>query len=127
MAELAQIGVTGLAVMGRNLARNFARHGHRVAVHNRSYARTQALMAEAGSEGTFLPSETLADFVASLEKPRRVLIMVKAGPGTDSVIDDLVPLLEEGDIVIDAGNAHFPDTIRREAQLRQHGLHFVGT
>jgi 6-phosphogluconate dehydrogenase len=127
MAETAQIGVTGLAVMGRNLARNFARHGHRVAVHNRTYSRTEALLAEAGSEGTFVPSETLADFVASLERPRRVLIMVKAGPGTDAVIDELVPLLEEGDIVIDAGNAHFPDTIRREAQLKELGLHFVGT
>ena len=127
MAEAAQIGVTGLAVMGRNLARNFARHGHRVAIHNRSYAKTESLIAEAGSEGTFIPSKTLADFVASLEKPRRVLIMVKAGPGTDAVIDELVPLLDEGDIVIDAGNAHFPDTIRREAQLAELGLHFVGT
>jgi 6-phosphogluconate dehydrogenase len=127
MAEAAQIGVTGLAVMGRNLARNFARHGHRVAVHNRSYAKTESLIAEAGSEGTFIPSKTLAEFVASLEKPRRVLIMVKAGPGTDAVIDELVPLLEAGDIVIDAGNAHFPDTIRREAQLAELGLHFVGT
>jgi 6-phosphogluconate dehydrogenase len=127
MAELAEIGVTGLAVMGRNLARNFARHGHPVAVHNRTYARTQSLVAEVASEGTFLPSETLADFVASLERPRRVLIMVKAGPGTDAVINELMPLLEEGDIIIDAGNAHFPDTIRREAQLREHGLHFVGT
>ncbi len=127
MAEAAQIGVTGLAVMGRNLARNFARNGHRVAVHNRSYAKTESLIAEAGSEGTFIPAKTLADFVASLEKPRRVLIMVKAGPGTDAVIDELVPLLDEGDIVIDAGNAHFPDTIRREAQLAELGLHFVGT
>src|SRR4051794_15709812 len=99
MAELAQIGVTGLAVMGRNLARNFARHGHRVAVHNRSYAKTESLIAEAGSEGAFVPSESMADFVASLEKPRRVNIMVKAGPGTDAVIDELIPLLEEGDIV----------------------------
>ena len=127
MAELAQIGVTGLAVMGRNLARNFARHGHRVAVHNRTYARTEALVAEAGTEGVFLPSKSLADFVASLERPRRVLIMVKAGPGTDAVIDELVPLLDEGDIIIDAGNAHFPDTIRREARLSELGLHFVGT
>ncbi|HEV2928719.1 MAG TPA: NAD(P)-binding domain-containing protein, partial [Propionibacteriaceae bacterium] len=127
MAELAQIGVTGLAVMGRNLARNFARRGFRVAIHNRTYAKTQTLLAEAGSEGTFIPSETLADFVASLERPRRVLIMVKAGPGTDAVIAELIPLLEEGDIVIDAGNAHFPDTIRREAELAELGLHFVGT
>jgi 6-phosphogluconate dehydrogenase len=127
MAELAQIGVTGLAVMGRNLARNFVRHGHRVAIHNRSYAKTESLFNDAGSEGTFIPSESMADFVASLERPRKVLIMVKAGPGTDAVIDELIPLLEEGDIVIDAGNAHFPDTIRREAKLSELGLHFVGT
>src|SRR5688500_13868312 len=127
MAELAQIGVTGLAVMGRNLARNFARHGHRVAIHNRTYARPESLLAEAGSEGTFIPSESMADFVASLEPPRRVLIMVKAGPGTDAVIRELTPLLEQGDIIIDAGNAHFPDTIRREAELSEMGLHFVGT
>src|SRR5215218_1341052 len=127
MPELAQIGVTGLAVMGRNLARNFARHGHRVAIHNRSYARTESLVAEAGSEGTFVPSESMVDFVASLEPPRRVLIMVKAGPGTDAVIDELTPLMEKGDIIIDAGNAHFPDTIRREAKLAEMGLHFVGT
>jgi len=127
MTELAQIGVTGLAVMGRNLARNFARHGHRVAIHNRSYAKTESLLAEAGSEGTFIPSESMADFVASLERPRRVLIMVKAGGPTDAVIEELIPLLEEGDIVIDAGNAHFPDTIRREEKLKEHGLHFVGT
>ncbi len=127
MAELAQIGVTGLAVMGRNLARNFARHGHRVAIHNRTYAKTESLMADAGHEGDFVPSESMADFVASLERPRRVLIMVKAGPGTDAVIEELVPLLEDGDIIIDAGNAHFPDTIRRENDLREKGLHFVGT
>ena len=127
MPQLAQIGVTGLAVMGRNLARNFARHGHRVAIHNRTYAKTESLLAEAGSEGTFLPSRSMADFVASLERPRRVIIMVKAGPATDAVIEELIPLLEADDIVIDAGNAHFPDTIRREAQLKEHGLHFVGS
>jgi 6-phosphogluconate dehydrogenase len=127
MPELAQIGVTGLAVMGRNLARNFARHGHRVAIHNRTYAKTESLLAEAGHEGTFVASETMADFVASLERPRRVIIMVKAGPATDAVIEELIPLLETDDIIIDAGNAHFPDTIRREAQLKEHGLHFVGS
>ncbi len=127
MAELAQIGVTGLAVMGRNLARNFARHGHRVAIHNRTYAKTESLVADHGDDGTFVPSETMADFVASLERPRRVIIMVKAGPGTDAVIQELAGLMEEGDIIIDAGNAHFPDTIRREAELKERGLHFVGT
>ncbi|WP_029253530.1 NADP-dependent phosphogluconate dehydrogenase [Paraoerskovia marina] len=127
MSARAQIGVTGLAVMGRNLARNFARHGYTVAVHNRSYAKTQSLIEENGSDGDFVPSESMADFVASLERPRKVVVMVKAGGPTDAVIDELVPLLEEGDIIVDAGNAHFPDTIRRENDLRAQGLHFVGT
>ena len=127
MTARAQIGVTGLAVMGRNLARNFARHGYTVAVHNRSYAKTESLIADHGDEGDFVPSETMADFVASLARPRKVVIMVKAGGPTDAVIDELIPLLDEGDIVIDAGNAHFPDTRRREEALRAHGLHFVGT
>ncbi|WP_449385132.1 NADP-dependent phosphogluconate dehydrogenase [Cellulomonas soli] len=123
----AQIGVTGLAVMGRNLARNFARNGFTVAVHNRSFARTQSLVAEHGHEGTFVPSESVEDFVASLARPRKIVVMVKAGTATDAVIDELVPLLDEGDIVIDAGNAHFPDTRRREAALRDKGLYFVGS
>ncbi len=123
----ADIGVTGLAVMGRNLARNFASRGHVVAVHNRTNAKVDDLVAEHGSEGDFVPSVDLAGFVASLKRPRRVMIMVKAGPATDAVIDDLVPLLEDGDIVVDGGNAHFEDTRRREAALRTHGLHFVGT
>ena len=122
----ADIGVTGLAVMGRNLARNLARHGHVVALHNRSPERTRSLVKEHGDEGTFIPSESMPDFVASLERPRAIIIMVKAGPPTDAVIDELVPLLDEGDIVVDCGNAHFMDTRRREHALRQDGLHFVG-
>src|SRR5690625_6551138 len=112
--------------MGRNLARNFARNGFTVAVHNRSYARTESLMADHASEGNFVAAESLEDFVASLFRPRTIVVMVQAGKATDAVIGDLIPLLEEGDIVIDAGNAHFADTRRREAQLREHGLHFVG-
>jgi 6-phosphogluconate dehydrogenase len=126
MSQKAQIGVTGLAVMGRNLARNFARHGHTVALHNRSYGRTKELVEQFGHEGTFLPAETAEQFVASLERPRRVVIMVKAGPATDAVIDEFAPLLEEGDMLIDAGNAHYADTRRREAALKAKGLHFVG-
>jgi len=126
-APAARIGVTGLAVMGRNLARNLARHGYVVAVHNRSYAKTQSLVAEHGDEGTFVPSESVEDFVASLQRPRTIIVMVKAGAATDAVIDELVPLLDEGDIVVDAGNAHFPDTRRREAALKARGLHFVGS
>jgi 6-phosphogluconate dehydrogenase len=122
----ADIGVTGLAVMGRNLARNLARHGHAVALHNRSPQRTAALVEEHGDEGTFVASESMPDFVASLRQPRAIIIMVKAGEPTDAVIDELVPLLDEGDIVIDCGNAHYTDTRRREAALRRRGLHFVG-
>jgi 6-phosphogluconate dehydrogenase len=122
----ADIGVTGLAVMGRNLARNLARHGHAVALHNRTAERTRALVREHGDEGTFVPSETLADFVASLRRPRAIIIMVKAGAPTDAVIGELVPLLEEGDIVVDCGNSQYTDTRRREAALRGRGLHFVG-
>jgi len=122
----ADIGVTGLAVMGRNLARNLARHGHAVALHNRSPERTRSLAAEHGDEGTFIASESMADFVASLSRPRAIIVMVQAGGPTDAVIDELVPLLSEGDIIVDCGNAHFQDTRRREESLREHGLHFVG-
>ena len=83
-------------------------------------------MNEHGDEGSFLPASSIEQFVQSLERPRRVIIMVKAGAPTDAVIDELVPHLEPGDIVVDGGNAHFEDTRRREAALREHGLHFVG-
>ena len=123
----ADIGVTGLAVMGRNLARNLARHGHTVALHNRTFARTESLVADHGDDGTFVPAESLARTSwRRLSQPRAIIVMVKAGEPTDAVIQELVPLLDEGDIVIDCGNAHFADTRRREAELREHGLHFVG-
>src|ERR671927_979869 len=122
----AHIGVTGLAVMGANLARNLARNGFTVALHNRSVGKTDALLEKHGSEGDFIRTETLQELVDSLEKPRRVLIMVKAGKPVDSVIEQLEPLLEAGDIIIDAGNSHYEDTRRREAALAAKGLHFVG-
>jgi 6-phosphogluconate dehydrogenase len=122
----ADIGLTGLAVMGRNLARNIARHGHTVAVHNRTTERMTALLEEHGDDGDFVGSESMEDFVASIRKPRAIIVMVKAGEATDAVVDELVPLLDEGDIVIDAGNAHFEDTLRRQQALEEKGLHFVG-
>lgn len=122
----AQIGVTGLAVMGANLARNFARNGYTVAVHNRSVGKTDALLEAHGSEGDFIRTESLEELVANLETPRRVMIMVKAGGPVDAVIEQLIPLLEPGDIVIDGGNSHYEDTRRREAELAKHDLHFVG-
>ncbi|MFG2717932.1 NADP-dependent phosphogluconate dehydrogenase [Streptomyces sp. NPDC048416] len=126
MSGTAQIGVTGLAVMGRNLARNFARNGFTVAVHNRTAAKTHALVEEFGDEGSFVAAESPEEFVAALERPRRLVIMVKAGEPTDAVIQEFAPLLEEGDVFIDGGNAHFEDTRRRERELRERGIHFVG-
>ena len=123
----ADIGVVGMAVMGSNLARNLAHHGYAVALYNRTFARTQEVMTDHGGEGTFVPSEQLADFVASIKRPRKVIIMVQAGKATDAVIDSLVPLMEASDIIVDGGNSHFPDTIRREAAVREKGLHFVGS
>ncbi|WP_024442781.1 NADP-dependent phosphogluconate dehydrogenase [Mycobacterium sp. UM_WGJ] len=122
----AQIGVTGLAVMGSNIARNFASHGYTVALHNRSVAKTDALLDAYGSEGNFVRSETIPEFLAALEKPRRVLIMVKAGDPTDAVINELADAMEPGDIIIDGGNALYTDTIRREKAMAARGLHFVG-
>jgi 6-phosphogluconate dehydrogenase len=122
----AQIGVTGLGVMGRNLARNFARHGYVTALHNRTTSRTDDVMKNFGHEGTFVPARTTREFVAALERPRRLVIMVNAGPPTDAVIEEFAPLLEPGDMIIDGGNAHFKDTRRREAALRDRNIHFVG-
>ncbi|MGW8888724.1 NADP-dependent phosphogluconate dehydrogenase [Streptomyces sp. NPDC055749] len=127
MTGTAQIGVTGLAVMGSNLARNFARNGFTVALHNRTAAKTDDLVKEFGDEGDFVPARTPEEFVAALERPRRLVVMVKAGEPTDAVIQEFAPLLEEGDVIIDGGNAHFEDTRRREKELRERGIHFVGT
>lgn len=122
----AEIGITGLAVMGANLARNLARHGYPTAIHNRTNSKTDDLVTHHGHEGTFVPSHSAADFVASLRTPRVIISMVKAGPGTDAVIDTLAPLLERGDVLVDGGNALFTDTERRTAALAERGIDFVG-
>jgi 6-phosphogluconate dehydrogenase len=122
-----QIGVTGLATMGASLARNLARHGHQVMIHNRSNVRTDALMAQHGSEGDFVAGRSMEEFVGALERPRKIIIMVAAGAPTDAVIDEIVPLLDEGDVLMDGGNALYTDTIRRTEALNARGLHFVGT
>ncbi|MFD1719939.1 NADP-dependent phosphogluconate dehydrogenase [Amnibacterium endophyticum] len=129
MAEQARadIGVVGMAVMGSNLARNLARNGHTVAIYNRTNAKTDDVMRDHGGDGDFVPSHEIDDFVASLKKPRTAIIMVQAGRGTDAVIDELAERFEEGDIIVDGGNANFHDTIRREHDLRERGLNFVGT
>ncbi|AIT61055.1 NADP-dependent phosphogluconate dehydrogenase [Corynebacterium doosanense] len=124
--NLAQIGVVGLAVMGSNLARNFASRGHTVAVYNRSTDKTDKLISDFGETGNFIPSKTVEEFVASLERPRKAIIMVQAGTATDAVINQLADAMDEGDIIIDGGNALFTDTIRREAEMAERGRHFVG-
>ena len=126
MTELCDIGVIGLAVMGANLARNAARKGFGVSLYNRHGSRTDALMAEFGHEGRFTPSKDVAGFVASLAKPRAMIIMVKAGKPVDDVIAELVPHLDEGDIVVDGGNSLFSDSDRRSAALKEKGLRFIG-
>ncbi|WP_336991654.1 NADP-dependent phosphogluconate dehydrogenase [Leucobacter sp. VD1] len=122
----ANIGVVGLAVMGANLARNLAsREGNTVAVLNRSRERTDALVSEHPEAG-FVPAHSYEQFAASLTRPRTAIIMVQAGAATDAVIDALVEVFEPGDIIVDGGNAFFPDTIRRERAVRDTGINFVG-
>ncbi|MDQ6692355.1 MAG: NADP-dependent phosphogluconate dehydrogenase [Candidatus Dormibacteraeota bacterium] len=127
MARRAAFGVYGLAVMGANLARNIASRGVPVALFNRTYARTEALIAAHGDEGDFIAAREVTQFVASLERPRAVLLMVKAGDPVDSAIAELVPHLERGDILIDGGNSHFQDTRRRCAEVESRGFRYLGT
>ncbi len=120
------LGIVGLGTMGANLARNAARNGATVAVYNRTPQKTDAFAAEYGKEGTFIPCKTYAELARALPSPRSILLMVKAGPDTDAVIEDLLPHLENGDCIIDAGNSHYRDTERREKFLREQGIAFIG-
>jgi 6-phosphogluconate dehydrogenase len=123
----ARFGVYGLAVMGQNLARNIASKGFPVALYNRTAARTERLMGEHGGEGEFVPAYGVQEFVAALERPRSILLMVKAGAPVDHAMSELRPHLDPGDIVIDGGNSFFMDTRRRAAELEAAGLRFLGT
>ena len=127
MSDKPRIGLTGLAVMGQNLARNIARHGFPIAVHNRTTEKTRDFVAEYGSEGTFVGTETDAEFVAAIAPPRTIIIMVKAGAPVDQVIANLKPHLSPGDLLIDGGNSYFPDTERRIKELNAEGFLFLGT
>ena len=121
-----QLGVIGLGTMGANVARNAARHGAKVAVFNRTKERTKEFLDQFASEGNFVACETLKELSEELEGPRIVLLMVKAGDAVDAVLDELFLVLKKGDIVIDGGNSHFQDTIRRDERCRKKGLLFVG-
>jgi len=121
----ADVAVIGMAVMGKNLALNMADHGHRVAIYNRSGNVTDEVIAENKGK-PLVPTKTLPELVGALSKPRRILVMVKAGAPVDAVLNDLVPLLSPGDVVIDGGNTYFPETQRREKALKEKSINFVG-
>ena len=127
MSDGSQFGVTGLAVMGANIARNVAHHGIPVAVHNRTRGRTDEFMAEHGSEGPITPAFSTEEFVGALARPRTILVMVKAGAAVDAVIEDIAPHLDEGDVLIDGGNSFYVDTERRTKDVQARGLRFLGT
>lgn len=121
-----EIGVIGMAVMGKNLALNIESRGYSVSIFNRTGSKTEEVVAD-HPDKKLVPTYTIEDFVASLEKPRRILIMVKAGAPTDMTIQALLPHLDKGDILIDGGNTFFKDTIRRNEELDQSGINFIGT
>jgi 6-phosphogluconate dehydrogenase len=127
MAGQCELGVTGLATMGANLARNAARNGFPVAVHNRTESRTRELLERHGDEGELVGTFSTGEFVAALARPRRILVMVKAGPAVDAVLEELAGHLEAGDLLIDGGNSYFEDTVRREQAMAARGLRFLGT
>ncbi|HIB1874894.1 TPA: NADP-dependent phosphogluconate dehydrogenase [Enterococcus faecium] len=121
-----QIGVVGMAVMGKNLALNIESRGYSVALFNRTGAKTTAVVEE-HPDKNFKATYTIEEFVESIEKPRRILLMVKAGPATDATIQELLPQLDKGDILIDGGNTFFKDTMRRNEELANSGINFIGT
>jgi len=123
--QTPQIGVVGMAVMGKNLALNIESRGYTVAIYNRTSSKTETVAKE-HADKKLVPSYSIQDFVASLEKPRRIILMVKAGAGTDAVIQELLPLLDKGDVLIDGGNTFFKDTMRRNAELDKSGINFIG-
>ena len=124
--EKADIGLIGLAVMGQNLVLNMARNGYRVAVYNRTTQTMRDFLAANPDQG-LSGAETLKDLVAALSRPRKIMLMVKAGKPVDAVIDQLKPLLDADDLIIDGGNSHFKDTERRSKALEQAGLRYMGT
>jgi len=122
----ADIGLIGLAVMGENLILNMESKGYTVACFNRTTSKVDAFVTGRGADKNIIGCKSLKELAANLKKPRRVMIMVKAGQAVDMTIDSLIPVLEKGDIIIDGGNSHFPDTVRRTAYVKEKGMRFIG-
>ncbi|MEN8158156.1 MAG: decarboxylating NADP(+)-dependent phosphogluconate dehydrogenase [Bacteroidota bacterium] len=127
MKTKADIGLIGLAVMGENLVLNMERNGYTVAVYNRTVAKVESFMNGRGKGKNFIGAASIEQFIASLERPRKVMMLVKAGKPVDDFIELLIPHLETGDIIIDGGNSHFPDSIRRTKYVESKGMRFIGT
>src|SRR5437773_4585061 len=125
--ESCDIGLIGLAVMGQNLVLNMNDHGYRVAVFNRTVSKVDDFIQNEAKGTKVVGAHSIAELVQALKKPRRVMLMVKAGPTVDEMIDQLLPHLEKGDIIIDGGNSHYPDTNRRTKTLAEKGILFIGT
>lgn len=121
------IGLIGLAVMGQNLVLNMNDHGYKVAVFNRTTSKVDDFLANEAKGTQVVGAHSVAELIQALKRPRRVMLMVKAGETVDQMIDQVVPHLEKGDIVIDGGNSHFPDTNRRTKSLNEKGIWFIGT
>ena len=125
---VSEIGLIGLAVMGQNLALNIADHGFKISVYNRTTSKMEAFVtSNPDTPGGLVGCKTLETFIDSLKRPRKIIILVQAGAATDKVIEGLIPLIETGDIIIDGGNAKWDDTIRREKELTNKGLRFIGS
>ncbi len=128
MEKKADIGLIGLAVMGQNLVLNMNDHGYTVAVYNRTVSKVDEFMNDAAKgRDTIIPTHSMEEFISTLKRPRKVMLMVKAGEVVDLFIEQVLPHLEEGDLIIDGGNSHFPDTERRTKELKEKGIIYIGT
>src|SRR4030042_2896751 len=127
MKKLADIGLIGLAVMGENLVMNMESKGYTVAVFNRTVEKVDKFIMGRGAGKKFIGAHSIKELVSSLEKPRKVMMLVKAGQPVDDFIELLIPHLEPGDIIIDGGNSHFPDSSRRTKYVESKGLLYIGT